>query len=102
MRIARRLAPHGAQAKTFRGIVTRGAQTPVIERHDLRAPPLQEQFAIVGPGDGLAQQTKRRVLIDKRLEGAEICALGHRGGSFHWAPKRRNAATRSLVRTPLI
>ena len=76
MGIARHLAPHGAQAEAFGGVIA-GGLDPAIVQHDGFGPAaFQEQLAIIGPGGRRAQDGKGGGLVQMGLERAEG-GVGH-------------------------
>ena len=62
MRIADRLAFHGAQAEPLRGVVGRLLQAAVVERQRLGLAVFEEQLAVVGAFQAALEQASRRRL----------------------------------------
>ena len=78
MGIARRIAPHGAQAETF-GRVIAGRLDPAIIEHDHFGPAaFEEQLAVVGPGECVAQDAERGIAVQQGVKGTEG-GVGHGG-----------------------
>jgi hypothetical protein len=71
MGVARGLAPHGAQAEALGRVVARGPEPPVVEEQRLRPAPLEEELAVVGAGDRVAQPGERAWPRRGGLEGTE-------------------------------
>ena len=75
VRVARRLAAHGAQPEPLGGVVGGRAQAPVVVGEHLRAAALQKELPVVGAGRRLAQQGERARLVQLGLEGPEGSVL---------------------------
>ena len=66
MGVARRLAGHGAQAEAARRVEGGGADAAVVERDALALAVFEEQLAILGAGQRLAQQAFGSVAVESR------------------------------------
>ena len=78
MGVARNLAPHGAQAEPFGGVIGGGLDAAIVQ-HDRFGPfAFKEKLAVIGPGRGVAQDRQRCPFVQCRLEGAEG-GIGHGG-----------------------
>jgi hypothetical protein len=80
MRIADDRAAHRAQPEALGGVEPGGTDAPVVEDQRFGMPPLEEELAILGAGDGLLQDGQRATFIERGLERAEGLGLGVAGG----------------------
>jgi len=64
MRVADRLALHGAQAEALRGVVGRLLQAPVVEHQRLGLAVFEEQFAVVGAFEAARQKFRDAAAIE--------------------------------------
>mgnify|MGYP003373915735 CR=1 FL=1 len=88
------LAADRAQAEALGGVVARVPEPPVVEDEGFRAPPFEEQLAIVAAGDGLSQHGEGAGLVDRGLERAETSGVLHRAsGDLGGRPCSTKAAS---------
>ena len=76
MRIADRLALHGAQAEALRGVVGRRLQPAVVEHQRLGLAVFEEQLAVVGAFQAALEQASRRALVEARTGDQAECGHG--------------------------
>jgi hypothetical protein len=85
MGIADRLVLDGAQAEALGGVVGRLLEAAIVEHHHLRLPVFQEQFAVIGTLEPIAEDTGDTGLVE-----AGAIDQGGRGGGggrcrrSHW------------------
>ncbi len=76
MRIADRLALHGAQAEPLRGVVGRLLQAAVVERQRLGLAVFEEQLAVVGAFQAALEQALGAALVEARTGDQAECGHG--------------------------
>ena len=108
MGVARRFAPHGPEPEAFGGIVTCRANPPVVEDQGFGALSFEEQLAVIGACDRVAQKPCGAVGVEHRLERPEFGAVGRlvgHGGAFRTGSNagwRLFAAREALVASLLM
>ena len=93
VRIADRLALHGAQAEALRGVVGRLLQAPVVEDQRLRLLVFEEQFTVVGAFEAPAEQLANLALVEARAVDQG------RNGWIHWMICSEEGALRPSDKT---
>ena len=78
MRIADRLALHGAQAEPLRGVVGRLLQPPVVEHQRLGLAVFEEQFAVVGAFEAARQELGHAAAVEFGAVEEGGHGIGHR------------------------
>ena len=79
MRIADRLALHGAQAEALRGVVGRLLQPAVVEHQRLGLAVFEEQFAVVGAFEAALEQRLGAALVEAGAGDQAERGIGHVG-----------------------
>ena len=75
MGIARHLAAHRAQPEAFGGVVTGCFHAAIVEEQHFGTPAFEEQFTVIGPVCGLAQERQTGIEVQLGLERAEGGAI---------------------------
>ena len=97
MRIADRLALHGAQPEPLRGVVGRLLQPAVVEHQRLGLAVFEEQLAVVGAFEAAAQKfgdacTVERGAVEQRCGGTVMALFRQEESS---SPEDRRSSGRS-------